>query len=102
MVVMAIVTTCMTTPAVIWLYPESYQRLRARELGEVGSKTPLEVVSPEVPKKETYKLMVTLNKLQTVPAMMVLIQMLQQDARSELRRRRSIRHPQRWPLVQLE
>lgn len=102
MVVMAIVTTCMTTPAVIWLYPESYQRLRARELGEVGSKSPLEVVSPEVPKKETYKLMVTLNKLQTVPAMMVLIQMLQQDARSELRRRRSIRHPQRWPLVQLE
>lgn len=102
MVVMAIVTTCMTTPAVLWLYPESYQRQRARELGESGSKNPLEVVSPEEPKEETYRLMVTLNKLQTVPAMMVLIQMLQQDARSERRRRRSLQHPQRWPLVQLE
>ncbi|KAH8550723.1 Sodium/hydrogen exchanger family-domain-containing protein [Umbelopsis sp. PMI_123] len=102
MVVMAIVTTCMTTPAVLWLYPESYQRQRARELGEAGSKSPLEVISPEEPKEETYRVMVTLNKLESVPAMMVLIQMLQHDASSERRRRRSFQHPQRWPLVQLE
>lgn len=102
MVVMAIVTTCMTTPAVLWLYPESYQRQRARELDEAGSKSPMEVMSPQEPKEETYRLMVTLNKLETVPAMMVLIQMLHHDASSERRLRRSFQHPQRWPLVQLE
>ncbi|KAG2182863.1 hypothetical protein INT44_005844 [Umbelopsis vinacea] len=102
MVVMAIVTTCMTTPAVLWLYPESYQRQRARELGEAGSKSPVEAITPQEPSEETYRLMVTLNKLETVPAMMVLIQMLQHDANSERRRRRSFQHPQRWPLVQLQ
>jgi hypothetical protein len=102
MVVMAIVTTCMTTPAVLWLYPESYQRQRARELGEAGSKSPIEAISPQEPKEETYRLMVTLNKLESVPAMMVLIQMLHHDANSERRRRRSHQQPLRWPLVQLQ
>ncbi|KAJ2959068.1 hypothetical protein NQZ79_g5455 [Umbelopsis isabellina] len=104
MVVMAIVTTCMTTPVVLWLYPESYQRQRARELGggDVDSKYQLDLSQQQEPKQETYRLMVTLNKLQTVPAMMVLIQMLQQDARSERRLRKSLQHPDRWPVTQLE
>lgn len=104
MVVMAIVTTCMTTPVVIWLYPESYQRQRARELGggDVDSKYQLDLSQQQEPKQETYRLMVTLNKLQTVPAMMILIQMLQQDARSERRLRKSLQHPDRWPITQLE
>ncbi|CAM0142912.1 K(+)/H(+) antiporter [Umbelopsis sp. WA50703] len=105
MVVMAIVTTCMTTPVVLWLYPESYQRQRARELGgggDVDSKYQLDLAQQLEPKEETYRLMVTLNKLQTVPAMMVLIQMLQQDARSERRLQQSMKHPNRWPVTQLE
>ncbi|KAG2182106.1 hypothetical protein INT43_007033 [Umbelopsis isabellina] len=105
MVVMAIVTTCMTTPVVIWLYPESYQRQRARELGgggDVDSKYQLDLSQQQEPKQETYRLMVTLNKLQSVPAMMILLQMLQQDARSERRLRKSLQHPDRWPITQLE
>ncbi|KAI8148858.1 Sodium/hydrogen exchanger family-domain-containing protein [Fennellomyces sp. T-0311] len=86
MVVMALVTTFMTTPVVIKLYPEWYQKLRAEQVrGAAGS-----MHVSTVPNKESsmafgntgatdrFALVTMLNRLETVPSMMALIKHLKQ------------------------
>ncbi|KAF9278926.1 K(+)/H(+) antiporter [Mortierella alpina] len=84
MVAMCLITTCMTTPAVVWLYPVSYQRaaaLRAlakeRKLkGDVEQQGSSEVVYDGV--NNGY--MLCLDKIHNLPAMMTFLEMLNHAA----------------------
>ncbi|CEP17655.1 hypothetical protein [Parasitella parasitica] len=92
MVVMALITTFMTTPAVMWLYPEWYQKQSADRFGNssseydtteaVGSdlKDPTSVLAVSRLGPDHYFSLVTmLNRIDTVPSVMALIRLLQQD-----------------------
>ncbi|KAF9271384.1 K(+)/H(+) antiporter, partial [Mortierella alpina] len=84
MVSMCLITTCMTTPAIIWTYPASYQReaaLRAlakeRKLkGDVEQQGSSEVVHDGA--KNGY--MLCLDKIHNLPAMMIFLEMLNHAA----------------------
>ncbi|KAI7901629.1 Sodium/hydrogen exchanger family-domain-containing protein [Cokeromyces recurvatus] len=89
MVVMALITTFMTTPIVMWLYPEWYQKQTAEGFNEdqdsiyfnthkAGSsmKTNCSEFEPE----DYYSLVTMMNRIDTVPSMMALIRLLKQDS----------------------
>ncbi|KAI9490909.1 Sodium/hydrogen exchanger family-domain-containing protein, partial [Zychaea mexicana] len=88
MVVMALVTTFMTTPVVIKLYPEWYQKQRAEAIRDANA--PSVHPSTAIPNKESsmafgsgagvdkFSLVTMLNRLETVPSMMALIKHLKQ------------------------
>ncbi|KAF9936119.1 K(+)/H(+) antiporter [Mortierella alpina] len=84
MVAMCLITTCMTTPAVVWLYPVSYQRAAAlRALakekklkGDVEQQDSSEVVYDGV--NNGY--MLCLDKIHNLPAMMTFLEMLNHAA----------------------
>ncbi|KAI9275847.1 Sodium/hydrogen exchanger family-domain-containing protein [Phascolomyces articulosus] len=94
MVVMALITTFMTTPVVIKLYPEWYQKQRAEELREANGGDPDPSIHPStsvVPTKDPsmlvsgaaggvdkFSLVTMLNRLETVPSIMALIKHLKQ------------------------
>lgn len=92
MVVMALVTTFMTTPVVMYLYPEWYQK-QTHALGDDGSSSDNRVNSiDEVDEKnsvklstvaaigsERYSIVTMLNRIESVPSMMALIQLLKRD-----------------------
>jgi hypothetical protein len=98
MVVMALVTTFMTTPAVIHLYPEWYQkktsaasddsddmtgsdnRIDAMALkdNEKGSIKPSSIMAA-IGNQERYCLVTMLNRIETVPSLMAMIQLLKRD-----------------------
>ncbi|KAF9951451.1 K(+)/H(+) antiporter, partial [Modicella reniformis] len=78
MVMMCLITTCMTTPLVLWIYPVHYQRaaaLRAlakeKAMGDIESPEPQQ--SPNASKKG---IMLCLDKIQNVPAMVSFLDML--------------------------
>ncbi|KAF9582975.1 K(+)/H(+) antiporter [Lunasporangiospora selenospora] len=82
MVAMCLITTCMTTPCVVWVYPPHYQRavaLRAlakekeRRAGTDGT------LSSESTESLTKGFMLCLDKIQNVPAMMTFLEMLHQS-----------------------
>ena len=89
MVVMALVTTCMTTPIVTWLYPKKYYKYivaRSETGGDgIGGREPsIQSLSLQhISEKATAPLsiMVTLPSMQAVPAMMSLVQLLTSDHR---------------------
>lgn len=93
MVVMALVTTFMTTPIVIWLYPEWYQKQTAErysrdngdsifdDQGLSEQKDPSIFATSRLAEPENYFSLVTmLNRIDTVPSMMALIRLLKQDS----------------------
>ncbi|KAF9347495.1 K(+)/H(+) antiporter [Mortierella sp. AD094] len=79
MVVMCLITTCMTTPMVTWIYPPHYQRAVAlRSLAkEKASKGDLER-SELSDEKENSKdgIMLCLDKIQNLPGMMTFLDTL--------------------------
>ncbi|KAI7883661.1 hypothetical protein K492DRAFT_214920 [Lichtheimia hyalospora FSU 10163] len=91
MVVMALVTTFMTTPFVMWLYPEWYQKQQAelrREAGQGAGGTPsgkvstIGAVSSVITPR--YKLVTMLNDLESVPSMMSVIRLYRQEGQEQL------------------
>lgn len=92
LVVMALVTTFMTTPVVIKLYPEWYQKRNMiteenptsdnkvdhlNDLEENGSSGKLSTVAAIG--LERYCIVTMLNRIESVPSMMALIQLLKRD-----------------------
>ncbi|RIA87837.1 hypothetical protein C1645_268866 [Glomus cerebriforme] len=79
MVVMAIVTTITTSPLTSWIYPSKYQKkmelLRSRK--EVVSQISEKPKNILLGKTNYSKLLVVLNKVEWLPAMMTLVQLLQ-------------------------
>lgn len=86
MVVMALFTTCMTTPIVLALYPVSYQRKRELELGKAKvHRIDIESTDRSLEKQSDtgiFRLMLSLNNVQHIPSIMALIQMLQHEPKS--------------------
>ncbi|CAH1756925.1 1518_t:CDS:2 [Entrophospora sp. SA101] len=84
MVIMALITTFATTPLAIWIYPHKYQRKfehkpeTNNKLGDVDEKevTGHSAYSSSKAKKDK-NLLVVLDKVEFLPAMMTLIQLLQ-------------------------
>ncbi|KAI7856608.1 Sodium/hydrogen exchanger family-domain-containing protein, partial [Circinella umbellata] len=89
MVVMALITTFMTTPVVIKLYPEWYQKQRAELVHgvtdpsihpstAVPTKDPSYMVNQGGIGVDKFSLVTMLNRLETVPSIMGLIKHLKQ------------------------
>nr|CAG8448904.1 2827_t:CDS:2 [Entrophospora candida] len=83
MVIMALITTFATTPLALWLYPHKYQRKfeykpETNKLDDIDEKevTGHSVYSSSKAKKDK-NLLVVLDKVEFLPAMMTLIQLLQ-------------------------
>lgn len=76
MVAMALVTTVLTTPLATWLYPHEYQR--KMELKRIGHLEP-EGTGDRTDDISTKKnrLLIVLNKVEYLPPMMMLVQLLQ-------------------------
>lgn len=88
MVVMALVTTFMTTPTVMWLYPEWYQKLSAERFAnpefetdsvDMDKKDPSVLGTSRLEPDQYFSLVTMLNRIDTVPSMMALIRLLKQD-----------------------
>lgn len=80
MVVMALTTTFMATPAVIKLYPEWYQKQQAEKTGDQVSAKASTVSPDKTPSPNTvparYCLVTMLNRLENVPSVMSVIKLL--------------------------
>ncbi|KAG0349571.1 K(+)/H(+) antiporter [Podila minutissima] len=79
MVAMCLITTCMTTPLVSWIYPPHYQRASAlRALAkEKGLTGDIERAEDNANAGKTKKgVMLCLDKIQNLPAMMTFLGML--------------------------
>ncbi|KAG0290704.1 K(+)/H(+) antiporter [Dissophora globulifera] len=80
MVVMCLVTTCMTTPMVTWIYPPHYQRaaaLRALAKEKASKGGDLErAESPETSDASKRGIMLCIDKIQNLPGMMTFLDML--------------------------
>lgn len=88
MVVMALITTFMTTPTVMWLYPEWYQKLSAERFVnpefeedsvDIDKKDPSVLGTSRLEPDQYFSLVTMLNRIDTVPSMMALIRLLKQD-----------------------
>ncbi|KAI8595267.1 Sodium/hydrogen exchanger family-domain-containing protein [Dissophora ornata] len=76
MVMMCLITTCMTTPMVSWVYPAHYQRaaaLRAHAKEKGGADRPESIETPESFKNG---IMLCIDKIQNLPGMMTVLDML--------------------------
>ncbi|KAF0381408.1 potassium hydrogen antiporter [Gigaspora margarita] len=73
MVVMALVTTFLTTPLATYLYPTQYQK-------QMENKRKKDLESKESPhSKDDLRLLVVLNKVENLPAMVTFVQLLQHN-----------------------
>lgn len=84
MVVMALVTTFMTTPAVMYLYPEWYQKQTLAidngnkiDVDERGSADKLSTVAAIG--LDRYCIVTMLNRIESVPSMMALLKLLKRE-----------------------
>ncbi|KAF9313017.1 K(+)/H(+) antiporter [Podila horticola] len=83
MVAMCLITTCMTTPLVSWIYPPHYQRASAlRALAkEKGLTNDIERAEASANTGKANKgIMLCLDKIQNLPAMMTFLGMLHVNA----------------------
>ncbi|KAI7821074.1 Sodium/hydrogen exchanger family-domain-containing protein [Gamsiella multidivaricata] len=78
MVMMCLITTCMTTPMVTWIYPPHYQRAAAlRALAKMkASNGDIEDPDSAEPVNSQKAIMLCLDKIQNMPAMMTFLDML--------------------------
>src|SRR5436853_5639428 len=77
---MALVTTVLTTPLATWLYPHEYQR--KMELKRIAHSGPEKTSrdhhgSEDAISTKKNRLLVVLNKVEYLPPMMMLVQLLQ-------------------------
>ncbi|KAI8642951.1 Sodium/hydrogen exchanger family-domain-containing protein [Parasitella parasitica] len=94
MVVMALITTFMTTPVVIWLYPEWYQKQTSTSIDEVQmagndnridsepdslDKDTIRLSTVEAMGHERFRLLTMLNRIESVPSIMALMKLLTSD-----------------------
>jgi hypothetical protein len=93
MVVMALVTTFMTTPVVVYLYPEWYQKEthasadeipnssdnRVNTFNEVDEKGSIKLSTVAAIGSERYSIVTMMNRIESVPSMMAIIQLLKRD-----------------------
>ncbi|KAL9543950.1 hypothetical protein MBANPS3_007877 [Mucor bainieri] len=95
MVVMALVTTFMTTPVVIWLYPEWYQKQTANAIDDTqmqgndnrvdsepdtpADKGTIKLSTVEAVGHERYRLLTMLNRIESIPSIMALMKLLKRD-----------------------
>lgn len=88
MVVMALITTFMTTPMVMWLYPEWYQKQRAEATrGTLAASLKVSTTGKEPSLHfdkssglDRFCMVTMLNRLETVPSMMSLFRLLRQPS----------------------
>ncbi|KAF9429382.1 K(+)/H(+) antiporter [Entomortierella beljakovae] len=79
LVAMCLITTCMTTPAVTYLYPPHYQRaaaLRAAAKKKEGGNGLENAESPDTSSGTNKGIMLCLDKIHNMPAMMTFLEML--------------------------
>ncbi|CAO0792183.1 unnamed protein product [Mucor circinelloides] len=95
MVVMALVTTFMTTPVVIWLYPEWYQKQTANAIEDTQihgndnrvdsepdtpvDKGTIKLSTVEAVGQDRYRLLTMLNRIESIPSIMALMKLLKRD-----------------------
>ncbi|ORY98763.1 Sodium/hydrogen exchanger family-domain-containing protein [Syncephalastrum racemosum] len=87
MVVMALITTFMTTPMVMWLYPEWYQKQRAEATrGTLAASLRVSTTGKEpsfhfdkTNGPDRFCMVTMLNRLEVVPSMMSLFRLLHQS-----------------------
>jgi hypothetical protein len=84
MVVMALITTFMTTPVVMYLYPEWYQKQTANL--ENHSKSSIlneddekKTINSKILMTEKYCIVTMLNRIESVPSMMALMQLFNRN-----------------------
>ncbi|KAI9472322.1 MAG: Sodium/hydrogen exchanger family-domain-containing protein [Benjaminiella poitrasii] len=87
MVVMALVTTFMTTPVVMWLYPEWYQKQMDEKFNNDQDSVdfhnkidPSVMTASRLEPGDYFSLVTMMNRIDTVPSMMALIRLLQDDS----------------------
>ncbi|KAI8984254.1 Sodium/hydrogen exchanger family-domain-containing protein, partial [Mycotypha africana] len=91
MVVMALITTFMTTPAVLWLYPEWYQKQTAdnyfidTESVNFDNRDPSVKTGSRLDFDQNYSIVTMLNRIDSVPSMMALIRLLKEDSIAPLK-----------------
>ncbi|KAF9573803.1 K(+)/H(+) antiporter, partial [Mortierella alpina] len=79
MVAMCLITTCMTTPGVSWVYPVHYQRaaaLRALAKEKAKSGDVEQQNASELSDRNKNGIMLCLDKIHNLPAMMTFLEML--------------------------
>jgi len=79
MVAMCLITTCMTTPAVSWIYPVHYQRAAAQRAAAKEKQKNGDIeraISPETTDGTSKGFMLCLDKIHNLPAMMTFLEML--------------------------
>ncbi|OBZ81921.1 K(+)/H(+) antiporter 1 [Choanephora cucurbitarum] len=81
MVVMALVTTFMTTPAVIYLYPEWYQK---QTTNDPSLTNPMDMAMQKQKVLNHYCLLSLVNKAESIPAVMALIQLMKNNPLSSI------------------
>jgi hypothetical protein len=94
MVVMALITTFMTTPVVMWLYPEWYQKQTAEKFANdqiygdedlPEKKDPSIFATSRLEPENYFSLVTMLNRIDAVPSMMALIRLLKEDSSSSVK-----------------
>ncbi|KAI1314801.1 K(+)/H(+) antiporter [Mortierella claussenii] len=83
MVAMCLITTCMTTPGVSWIYPVQYQRAAALRAAAKEKKSHGDIeraVSPDSTDESNKGFMLCLDKIHNLPAMMTFLEMLHHAA----------------------
>ncbi|KAL0090007.1 Sodium/hydrogen exchanger family-domain-containing protein [Phycomyces blakesleeanus] len=90
MVVMALVTTFMTTPVVLWLYPEWYQKQTSGNSQDISERFTNSKASSVIPTmvyedtgNEHYCLVTMLNRVDAVPSMIALLRLLTNPVQDE-------------------
>jgi hypothetical protein len=73
----ALVTTIVTTPLATWLYPHEYQRkMELKRIGHLGPEATGDHTDDAISTKKN-RLLIVLNKVEYLPPMMMLVQLLQ-------------------------
>ncbi|KAF8985234.1 K(+)/H(+) antiporter [Entomortierella lignicola] len=76
MVAMCLITTCMTTPSIIYIYPVHYQRAAALRAAAKEKKLNGDIGGPESLYGTSKGFMICLDKIHNMPAMMTFLEML--------------------------
>ncbi|KAI8389338.1 Sodium/hydrogen exchanger family-domain-containing protein [Blakeslea trispora] len=81
MVAMALITTFMTTPVVMWLYPESYQRATAAkmDLDHQSFGKDISRATSHVELGQNFSLVTMINRIEGAISIMSLIRLLKQE-----------------------
>ncbi|OBZ80142.1 Cation/H(+) antiporter 19, partial [Choanephora cucurbitarum] len=81
MVVMALVTTFMTTPVVMWLYPESYQKATAMrsDTDNLSVAKDISRINSRMDFGQSFSLVTMVNRIESAISIMSIIRMLKRE-----------------------